>query len=73
MKRLKDEMKLQVNQVVGPLELTAGESADLHAVTKLNGHLGPTTSMASFNADAKVLGINSKMTEYVRSAIIKRC
>ncbi len=56
-----------------PLELTAGVAADLHAVTKLNGHLGPTTSMASFNADAKMLGLNSKMTEYVRSAIIKRC
>jgi hypothetical protein len=65
---------VQVNQVGGPLELTAGEAtADLHLATKLNGHLGPTTSMASFNADAKVLGLNSKMTEYVRSAIIKRC
>ncbi len=65
--------ELQVNQVGGPLELTAGEAVDLHVATKLNGHLGPTTSMASFNADAKVLGLNSKMTEYVRSAIIKRC
>jgi len=59
--------------VGGPMELAASEAADLHVATKLNGHLGPTTSMANFNTDAKGLGLNSKIKEYVRSAIIKRC
>ena len=54
------------------MELLPSESADLHVASRLNGHLGPGAHMATFNQDARALGLNNKLQEYIRSAIIKR-
>ena len=61
-----------MNHEGGPLELLPSESADLHVASRLNGHLGPGAHMATFNQDARALGLNNKLQEYIRSAIIKR-
>jgi hypothetical protein len=63
----------QVNHVRGPMELSADEAAHMHLATKLNGHLGPSSNMAVFNKDAKALHLSNKLTEHIRSVIIKRC
>ena len=46
--------------------------SDSVVATRLNGYVGGWGSMARFNRESRDLGLNSRMTEYIRSVIIKK-